>query len=145
MAGHELISMRGLDEFRAKLRKLDRSLPRAVQRAADDAARLVVARTRPRIPIGPGRGGHVRSTLKVASSQQAVRVAYGSSRHPYAAWLDFGGRVGRNRSVRRPFIKQGRYVWAAYAEISGRVRTALDEGLADVVRRSGISITSRGR
>lgn len=144
MAGRELISMRGLDEFRAGLRKMDSALPREVQKAANKAAQLVVARTRPRIPTGPARNGHVRSSLKVASSQRAVRVAYGGSRYPYAGWLDFGGRVGRKKSVKRQFIKQGRYVWKSYAEISPRVRAALDEALDDVARKSGISITGGG-
>lgn len=144
MAGHELISMRGLDEFRAALRKMDSALPREVQKAADKAAQMVVTRTRPRIPTGPGKGGHVRSSLRVASSQSAVRVTYGGSRYPYAAWLDFGGRVGRKKSVKRPYLKQGRYVWKTYAETGSQLHTLLREALEDVAKRSGVSLT-RGK
>lgn len=132
--------MRGLREFKAGLAKMDINSSRAIRRVADDAAQLVVNHTRPRIPIGPARAGHVRSTLKVASSGVSVRVAYGSSRFPYAGWLDFGGRVGRHNSVKRPYVREGRYVWRSYAELQPRVQRVLRAGLEDLARSSGVDI-----
>lgn len=140
MPGRELVSMRGLAEFKARLARVHAGSTPAIRRVADDAAQLVVNRTRPRIPIGPAAGGHVRSTLKVASSARSVRVAYGSSRFPYAGWLDFGGRVGRHRSVYRPWIHEGRYVWRSYAELQSRVQGLLREGLEDLARDSGLDV-----
>ena len=67
----------------------------------------------------------------------------GGNKAPYYPWLDFGGSVGRRRSVRRPFLDKGRYIYAAYfrARDSGRFEDALSAGLVKVAKDAGLEVT----
>lgn len=134
----EPVRIEGLREFLRDLRKIDRELPKAARKAGNEAAQLIVNDARPRVPIGPGRGGHAKDSIRVASTQSAVRIRAGGKKSPYYGWLDFGGRVGINRSVSRPFIKQGRYIWAAFADRRADVESALVDSLAEVAEAAGM-------
>lgn len=136
--------MKGLDEFRAGLRKIDSQLPALVKQIADDSAKQLVVKVKPLIPLGPAAHGHVRGSIKVASTQTGVRVAYGGSSFPYAAWLDFGGAVGRKKATKRPFIKEGRYIWPAYVGLQSRIQNDLRNGLQRLANEAGIEINMGG-
>ena len=132
----EPIKIKGLKEFQRQLRKMDRDLPKTLRLALNQASDLVIDTAHPFVPIRTGRAA---ASLKARSTQTSARVAGGSNRAPYYPWLDFGGRVGRKRSVSRPFLKHGRYIYHAYdlkrddiAEILQRaiVRLATDAGLS---------------
>jgi hypothetical protein len=62
----------------------------------------------------PRRTGRAGGTIKAASTRTEARVSEGGARAPYMPWLDFGGRVGRKNSVKRPFLKEGRYIWKSF-------------------------------
>lgn len=134
----EAIRIRGLREFRSNLRRLDRNAPKGLRLAGNKAASLVVEEARPRVPIGPGKGGHAKSSLRAASTQSAARVRGGGKRFPYYPWLDFGGRVGPKKSIKRPFHKDGRYIWRAFADNRARVQHELRDALVAVARSSGV-------
>jgi hypothetical protein len=131
------IRIDGLNEFRRNLKTLDRDLPKALRLAFNAAADLVVAEARPKVP---SRSGRARASVRVLSSQTAAKVAGGSRRVPYYPWLDFGGRVGRNRSVSRQFYSDGRYIYAAYYRQRSRIEPVLAEKLIDVARQAGIEV-----
>jgi hypothetical protein len=59
---------------------------------------------------------------------------------PYYPWLDFGGRVGRSRSVVRPYLKQGRYIYRAYFANRDRFAQLLEDTLVDVARQAGLEV-----
>jgi hypothetical protein len=126
------IKVEGLREFNRGLRALNADAPKGLRLAGNEAARIVVAAAKPRVPIGPGKGGHAAASLKAASTRTAARVSAGGKKYPYYPWLDFGGRVGPNKSVRRPFLKQGRYIWAAFDDHRAEVERTLREELAKV-------------
>lgn len=134
------IKVEGLREFSRGLRRMDNDLPKGLRLAGNAAAQLVVDTARPRVPVGPGRGGHARSSVKAASTRTAARVQGGGKRYPYYPWLDFGGRVGRNRSVRRPFLREGRYIWAAFADRRAQVQDVLQDELVKVARSAGLEV-----
>lgn len=142
MTTPEPIKIDGLREFTRNLKKIDGDLPKGVRLAGNKAAELIVQTAKPRVPRGPGKGGHAVSSLKARSTRTAARVAGGGKRFPYYAWLDFGGRVGRNRSVKRPFFKSGRYIWKAYDEQSQRVYDTFEQALIDVARQAGVEVDS---
>lgn len=137
------IRITGLREFNRTLRRIDKDAPKGLRLAGNKAADIVVTAAQPRVPLGPGRGGHAKSSIKAASTRTAARVREGGKRFPYMPWLDFGGRVGRNRSVYRPFIKRGRYVWAAFDDNRDRVEGVLRGELADIARKSGAGVKVR--
>lgn len=133
----EAIRVTGLREFRANLKKLDNDLPKALRMAFNGAADVVVNDARPRVAR---RSGKAAGTVKARSTQTASRVVGGGNKAPYYPWLDFGGRVGRNRSVTRPFLKEGRYIYDAYFDNRARYGELLEQGLLDVAASAGVVI-----
>lgn len=134
------IRIEGLAEFQRRLRGMDRDLPKALRVAMNKAGQLVVDTAKPRVPQRTGRAA---ASIRVVSTRTESRVRGGGARVPYYAWLDFGGSVGRGGATKRAFYKSGRYLWAAFAELSGdnRIQEILDEALGEVARSAGIEMT----
>jgi hypothetical protein len=122
--------------LRKELRALDRKSTKAIKVAGDVAAAIVVAEARPRVPVVSGRA---RRTVKVASTTTVARVAGGSKAVPYYGWLDFGGRAGPGRRQSRPFIRSGRYIWAAFLDRLPDVERALESALVDAAQDAGLA------
>lgn len=133
----EAIRVDGLKQLVKQIKAIDATVPKAIRVAGNEAAAEVVKDAQSRVPLGPGKGGHAKSSVKAASTQTAVRVKEGGSRYPYMPWLDFGGRVGRNRSVSRPFQRTGRYIWRAYADHKGEIADKYEDALKGVLVDNG--------
>jgi len=135
----KILGIEGLDEFRKNLKKIDSDLPKVLRLALNEAANVVVDEAKPRIPTLTGKA---RASVKAKSSQREVRIQGGGRRAPYYPWLDFGGRVGRNDSVVRPFYSEGRYIYDAYYQKrdDGTFDKVLIAALVDVARQAGIQI-----
>jgi hypothetical protein len=135
----QAVKVEGLAEFSRNLKKLDSDLPKALRLALNSAADLVVGKARPSIPTSSGRAAR---SVRSRSTRTAVRVTGGGARAPYYPWLDFGGRVGRNKSIVRPFYKDGRYIYASYFQLkaSGEFQEALETALLDVCRQAGVEV-----
>lgn len=131
------IRITGLNEFRRALRQIDRDAPKGLRKAGNKAADIVVAEAKPRVPLGPGKGGHAKSSIRAASTASAARVRGGGRRFPYYGWLDFGGPRNKPRPPERPYFKSGRYIWAAFAAERDRVEGVLRDELTDVARQAG--------
>jgi hypothetical protein len=135
------IKIEGLNEFVRNLKTLDRDLPKAVRLAFNEASDLVVDDARPRVPR---RSGRAQRSLRARSTQTRARVSGGGARAPHYPWLDFGGKVGRGGSIRRPFLTEGRYIYRSYHELrdSGRFEDVMVKALLRVVESAGIEVTS---
>lgn len=133
----EAIRVTGLAEFVRDLKRLDADLPKALRVAFNGCADIVVNDARSSIP---SRSGKARSSVKARSTQAASRVVGGSKKVPYYPWLDFGGKVGRGRSVSRPFLKHGRYIYNAYFDNRNRYVELLEQSLLDVARQAGVEV-----
>lgn len=135
----DAIKVEGLAEFTRNLKKLDTDLPKALRVAFNACADIVVQDARGGMPTKSGRA---KASLKAKSTQTATRISLGGNRAPYAPWLDFGGRVGRNKSIRRPFLKEGRYLYNAYFRHrdSGRIQDELTTALLEVARQAGVGV-----
>jgi len=92
------------------------------------------------VPLVPRRTGRAASSLRARSTRTQSRVAGGSARAPYYPWLDFGGRVGRRHAVRRPFLKDGRYLYKSFFDHRDEFEEVLESELQDIVRRSGLAL-----
>lgn len=132
------IKIDGLAAFTRNLRKLDSDLPKTLRVAMNDAAQVVVDWAHPRVPR---RSGRAARSLRVASTGKAVRVRAGGKRVPYFAWLDFGGegRV-KGRPAKRPFKKEGRYLWAGYSTNRSEVQRITERALLDAARSAGVEV-----
>jgi hypothetical protein len=133
----DAVKIEGFKEFRRNLRALDRDLGKAVRLAFNDAADLVVQDARARVPA---RSGRARGTVRALSTQTFARVSGGGNRAPYYPWLDFGGRVGRRHAVRRPFLKEGRYIYRSFSQNRGRFIEVMQDGLVKVARDAGFEV-----
>lgn len=134
------IRITGLREFTKNLKTMDSELPKAVRIANNAAADIVTAYAKPRVPFGPNRGGHAARSIKAKSTRTAVRVSGGGKKHPYYAWLDFGGKVGVNRSISRRFIKEGRYLYPGFTNNREQVQTELAAALVAIAEGAGIGV-----
>lgn len=139
MATIEPIKVSGLKEFRRNIKTINADLPKCIRLANNEVADIVVVWVKQRME---NRSGGAVGTVRVASTQKEVRVREGSARKPYVPWLDFGGRVGRKRSVKRKFYSDGRYLYPAL----GANRDVMTEKLADqliaLCRKAGVEVTS---
>lgn len=135
----QAIQIVGLREFGRDLKKVDGELPKAIRLALNESADLVVKGAKPQFPVMRGKAS---GSVKAASTRTMARVAMGGGRAPHAPWLDFGGSVGKNNSVKRPYKKDGRYVYPTYRKLrdSGEFEAVMGEALADVARRAGIEV-----
>lgn len=131
------IKVVGLNEFRKSLRQLDRTLPKGVRLALNDAANLLVQATRPEVPTRTGRAA---ASLRAQSTQTTARVAVGGPTAPYYPWLDFGGSVGRGKSVKRKFFKEGRYLFPTLKRKREDIQAAMLNALLELARESGIEV-----
>jgi bacteriophage HK97-gp10 putative tail-component len=134
VAGSE-IRIEGLIDFQKALRAADAMLPRELRLIFNDAATMVADAAR---PMMPSRTGALRASLKAASQQRVGQVKEGSARVPYAGFIDFGGAVGRHKSVHRPFIAGGRYMSPAYRANRSKIEEMLATRLLELARRSGL-------
>ena len=132
------IQVTGLKEFRRGLKTIDRELPKALRVALNDVVQLVVDDARPRVPK---RSGRARGSVKARSTQSRARIVGGSARAPYYGWLDFGGRVGRRRSVSRPVLADGRYIYNAYFRHRDEMVPLFEDALVKLCRRAGLEVT----
>jgi hypothetical protein len=131
------IEIKGLKEFQRSLRRMDSDLPKQLRLALNQASQLVVDKARPDIPR---RSGAAAASLKVRSSQREARVAAGGRKAPYYPWLDFGGKVGRNNSVERPFYKEGRYIYPSLRHNRSQIQDVLKSALRDLAHDAGLAV-----
>lgn len=131
------LKIEGLNEFRRNLKALDNDLPKALRLAFNEAADIIVDDAKPRVPH---KRGKAKASVKARSTQKFSRVVGGGNRAPHYPWLDFGGRVGRGKSVRRPFLKHGRYIYRAYFANRGEYAKVMEAELIDVAKQAGFEV-----
>lgn len=122
------IHVRGLKEVRKALRDVDKTLGPELRKGLNEVADIVLDTARPLVPT---RSGKARASLKAGSTETAVQIKAGGTKAPYWSWLDFGGKVGRKKSVKRRFIAEGRFI---YPTLRKR-RDDIEDKFYDVIDR----------
>lgn len=130
----DALRIEGLREFQAALKRADGESQKQLRVVLNGAARLVVEGATPRIAR---RSGRAAASMRAQSQQRVARVKAGGARVPYYPWLDFGGSVGRNKSVHRPFIKAGRYLYPTVRDRRAMIQEELEDGLKRLARNVG--------
>lgn len=131
------IRVAGLRELQAALKAVDGEAQKELRVIGNDAADLIVSGTQ---RLVPRRSGRARGSIRATSSQREVRISAGGARAKHYAWLDFGGSVGRGGSVKRPFIRKGRYLYPTYDRRKGALHARLVKGLVAVAERAGMEV-----
>lgn len=131
------IGIEGLNEFSRALNKFDKDSAKMVRTANNTAADLLISKTQPLIP---SRTGKAKNSLKARSTRTSARIQVGGNKAPYYPWLDFGGRTGRNKSVVRPFYKEGRYLYPTLRKNRDAIAALQYESMAAVARAAGLDV-----
>jgi hypothetical protein len=133
------IKVEGLAQLQKALRRIDSEAPKGLRLVANQAADLLIDKTRPLIPSVTGAA---RSSLRAQSTRTSAKVAVGGRKAGYYPWLDFGGegRV-RGRPAHREFIKEGRYLYPTLARESGSIEKILQTGIVLVAQNAGLDVT----
>lgn len=131
------IRIDGLRDLQAALRNIDGQAQKQLRVVLNDTAELVVRSARRKVPTGSGAAA---KSVKVRSSQREARVVAGGRRAPYYPWLDFGGKVGRRRSVSRAYRNEGRYLYPAYSRHRRVILATLEKGVVDLARKQGLAV-----
>ena len=109
--------------------------------AGKNAADLVAKAARPKVPVASGRAAR---SMRAVVRRGGGAVAFGGAKVPYAAFLDYGNKVGagagvgRGDSAPRDYRPGGRYVYPTLAAKRNEVVREYVEFLSDVLRRAGL-------
>lgn len=136
------IRVSGLREFKAALKQIDTQLGPELRIGLNEVAQVVINRARPQVPRRTGRAA---ASMKPGSTQDRAQIKVGGNAAPHYPWLDFGGSVGRGHrpgvagsgSVKRPFIKKGRYVYPTAERAQGELIDKLEDVLGTLTRKAG--------
>jgi len=133
------IAVEGLSLFARAVRKIDDEAAKELRLVLNDAGAIVVTYAQKRFPRRTGRS--VR-TVRAKSTRTQIRVTEGGKFAPWVPWLDFGGRVGRKNAVKRPFMRDGRYLYPILYDKSetDKIVTVLEDGLIRVVQNAGLEL-----
>ena len=131
----DAIRIEGLNEFVRGLKAIDQDLPKALRVAFNTAGQTIVTEARAKVPTKTGRA---KASVRAQSTQKAFRITGGSKRVPYYPWLDFGGTTPIGG--KRPFLKDGRYIYASYYRHRDELAGLLEAALLDVARAAGVEV-----
>lgn len=134
----EPIRIENLRELQAAMRRASEGSQKQLRVVFNAAAETVAGGARRRVP---SRTGRARASLKAMSGQREGKAVGGGGKAPYYGWLDFGGRVGRRRSVERRFVEGGRYLYPSYVANRRSILESLAEAIAAVARDAGLDVT----
>lgn len=129
------VVVEGIPELRRSLRELENGAQKELRLVLNEGADIVADEADNRVPV---RTGKAAGSIRARSTQTEGRVVGGGSRAPYYAWLDMGGAVGRKKSVKRPYRKQGRYLFPALESKSDDVMRKLADGIDKLIRKHGL-------
>ncbi|WP_436792666.1 HK97 gp10 family phage protein [Actinospongicola halichondriae] len=131
------VKIEGLKAFTKNLKEMDRDLAKAVRLSFNAAADIVTDEARAKIPK---RSGKARASVKSASTQTKARIRGGGKRAPYYPWLDFGGRVGQSRGIKRSYLKDGRYIYKAFFANRDEFTQIMQRELVKVAQSAGVAV-----
>jgi hypothetical protein len=129
------IEVAGIREFQRSLRLMDAGLPKQIRTVMNGAGEVVIRYAKPKVPR---KTGAAQASLKLRSNQREARLAAGGKKAPYYPWLDFGGKVGPNDSVTRPFITEGRYIYPTVRDRSAEIQQVMSDGLTALAADAGL-------
>lgn len=135
------IKITGLREFQRALKEMDGESQKQLRVVLNEAASTVAKGASRRVPV---RTGKAAASLRAMSSQREARVMGGSKKASYYGWLDFGGRIGRDKATRRPFVTGGRYMYPAFSANRDSIYKALQRSLGDLARNVGLEVSENG-
>jgi hypothetical protein len=88
--GRPVVEVQGLRTLRRTLKEAGHSLDHEFRDAHKAVADIVVRAARPRTPVGPDAGGHMRDDIRGAGQAAAAVVRVGRASRPYPGVIHWG-------------------------------------------------------
>jgi hypothetical protein len=127
----------GLRDLSSALKAAEDGAQKQVASALKEIAEGVAADVRSRVPHKSGRAA---ASYRARGSVGGAAIAFGGPKAAYVPWLDFGGRVGRDKSVKRPVVKGGRYLYPAIADNMRDIEEKVAQAIEDITARYGFKV-----
>jgi hypothetical protein len=89
----------------------------------------------------PVKTGALRASIKGLASQTDARIREGKATVPYYGFIDFGGSIRlktRNRTITRPFIREGRIIYPAIRESWAFNIDHYSDDIDAILRKAGL-------
>lgn len=128
------VEVKGIRELSSAFKQIDTELPKELRVAFKEIAATVASTAAGQVPR---RSGAAAGSIRPRATPKGAGIAFGGSSAPYMPWLEFGGAVGRNRSVTRPFMKTGRYIFPAIADAQDEIGNAALAAVETVAEHAG--------
>lgn len=133
------VTVSGLGEFQTAVKGMATGLDKVERDALGVIMGEVIDYARPRIPHRTGRAA---GSLKGRVSARTASVSMGGAAAPWAPWLDFGGEGKRKgRPPKRPFMKEGRYVYKALSVKQADIDDILSGAVTGLATGAGLEVT----
>lgn len=132
------VEVRGIAELSAAFKGIDKELPKALQVEFKAIAEGVARKAAGKVP--QGKTGHAAGSIRARATAKGAGIAFGGPKAEYYPWLDFGGRVGRKRSIKRDIVSGGRYVYPTIGENKEEIGRAALEAIERVAERNDFEV-----
>lgn len=129
------LKVKGLGPLVGELAAAETLAPTLAETVPALIADAVAAGAKRRVPK---RSGRAASTVRASRSAMGAAVTGGGPTAPYYGWLDYGGKVGRRRSVSRPYRSEGRYIYAAYRSEGPQITPLMEREVGRMLDRAGL-------
>lgn len=129
------VEVRGLREFSRSVRNADKALAVELRKGLNDIARVVADDARSAVPK---RSGALAKSIRPTSTAKVGKISMGGARVPYAGFIEYGGSVGINDSVKRPFVRDGRHLKPAYEKNRAKVQKEMSDLLDRMIKTAGL-------
>jgi hypothetical protein len=127
----------GLRDLGKALKEAEDGAQKELALALKGIAEGVASDVRSRVPH---RTGRAQASYKPRGSARGASIAFGGDKAPYVPWLEFGGRVGKGKSVKRPVIKGGRYLYPAITDNMQDLEQLVADAIDDITSRYGFKV-----
>lgn len=129
------VEFEGIGKFKKALKSVADDLPRELQAEFKEVAVFIAGQIASVVPRG--ESGKARASVKPRATQTGASIRAGGASAPYMPWLDYGGKVGRNKSIVRPFISTGRYVYPTILGEREVIESAAEHAIVSVAKKAG--------
>lgn len=133
-----VIRVTGIREVNAALKSIGNGAEKDMGKAFKPIAERIASTSRGKMP---SITGSARKSVTSGGTQRGAHVSYGGAKAPHTPWLEFGGSTkATETTVRRPFVKQGRYIWPTIMEARENIEEAAEDVLLDLATRHGFDV-----
>lgn len=139
------VQVKGLAQLRRAFLQIEGNEKGAFKAAFTPIAEQVAGQVRSKVPHVSGRAA---GSVQARPTDRGAKIVAGGREAPYYHFLDFGGSTGKGHrhgvsfsgSVKRPFIKKGRYLFPTLEEARDEVGEAAGDAIMELARKAGFQV-----